>query len=72
VLFDVQTQQIISKLAECHEASVKCITEIQAHPDIVATGGREGRLAVHDLRCETPKVMAWRNTAQQILTKKGT
>lgn len=48
---DVETQQIIKKLADCHEASIKCLIEVPAHPNVIATGGREGRIALNDLRC---------------------
>lgn len=39
---------------------------------MIATGGREGRLVIHDLRTPLSSVLAWRNQPQQVLSRKGT
>ena len=50
IVFDLETQQQQVQLAQQHEASVKCVTCVQSSDNIIATGGREGRIVIHDIR----------------------
>lgn len=57
---------------------MKCVTGVQSCDNIVATGGREGRIVIHDIRCADSTistlgtVLSWKNVAvQQILSKKA-
>jgi hypothetical protein len=65
------------QLAQKHEASVKCVTGVQSCENIVATGGREGRIVIHDIRVKDSQVaiatvLSWKNvSAQQVLSKKA-
>lgn len=64
------------RLSKVHEASVKCVTAMQSNPDVVVTGGREGRIVVHDIRQNKQsmqlgapipegEVLSWRNASNQ-------
>ena len=77
IAFDLERGQEAFKLSSVHEASIKTVTQLETNSNVVITGGREGKIAVHDLRMATQgsseqnsTVTAWRNTStQQVLTK---
>ena len=50
VLFDLEAGQEVMKLSKVHEASVKAVTQVESHSNLVLTGCREGKIALHDLR----------------------
>ena len=50
VVFDLTRQQISLKLGKMHDASIKTVAQLESNWNIVLTGGREGRIVVHDMR----------------------
>jgi WD40 repeat protein len=51
-LIDVQTQQIVTKIQD-HSESVKCLGKLE-ESNIVASGGRDGKIFLYDLRISAP------------------
>lgn len=50
VVFNIESEQVETTLAQQHEASIKCVSTVQSNDKIIATGGREGRIVIHDIR----------------------
>ena len=53
-LIDVEAQEVVgtfqSEGTKGHQSSVKCVTKVDSEGTIVASGGRDGKIVLHDTR----------------------
>ena len=74
-VFDLEHGQVSQKLSKMHEASIKALTQLESNENVVVTGGREGRIVVHDIRqkdagsitLNKSTVISWRNASNQLV-----
>ncbi len=48
--FDLDKGLESVKLDKMHQASIKTVCQLESNWNVVLTGGREGKIVVHDLR----------------------